>query len=130
MSKKLIEYALTKLTPSPVNLDLSGIGQTTIYTVPAGKIMIPVGICLVAGADCGASVITAGRVGALTDFLGSQTLGNIDAAGDMAWLQPVPNATPALLKTYAAAVVFQIDVTTALGGATNYVDLFGWLKDA
>jgi len=89
-----------------------------------------VGICLVAGADCGASIITAGRVGALTDFLGSQTLSNIDASGDMAWLQPVPNAVPVLLKTYAAGVLFQIDVTTALGGATNYVDLFGWLKDA
>jgi len=84
----------------------------------------------VAGADCGASIITAGRVGALTDFLGSQTLSNIDASGDMAWLQPVPNAVPVLLKTYAAGVLFQIDVTTALGGATNYVDLFGWLKDA
>ena len=127
---ELNERTLKKLTITPVTLDLSGTGQTTIYTVPAGKIMMPFAIGLVAGADCGASVITAGRVGALTDFLGSQTLGNIDAAGDMALLMPVPNATPVLLKTYAAAVVFQIDVTTALGGATNYVDLFGWLKDA
>ena len=126
----LNEKALYKLTPSPVTLSLAGTGQTTLYTVPTGKIMIPMGICLVAGADCGASVITAGRSTALTDFLASINLGNIDAAGDMAWLQPVPNATPVLLKTYAAGVIFQIDVTTALGGATNYVDLFGWLKDA
>lgn len=126
----LIKKALYKLTSDPVTLDLSGTGQTTLYTVPTGKIMIPMGICLVAGADMGASVITAGRSTALTDFLAAQTLGNIDASGDMAWLLPVPNSTPVLLKAYAAGVIFQIDVTTALGGATNYADLFGWLKDA
>jgi len=127
---ELNENALTKLTQSPVTVSLAGTGQTTLYTVPAGKIMMPFAIGLVAGADCGASVITAGRSTALTDFLGSQTLSNIDASGDMAWLMPIPNATPVLLKTYAAGVIFQIDVTTALGGATNYADLFGWLKDA
>ena len=121
---------MTKLTETPVTLDLSGTGNTTIYTVPTGLIMIPLGIALVAGADMGASILTAGRSTALTDFLGSQTLSNIDAAGDMAWLQPVPAATPVILKTYAAGVIFQIAVTTALGGATNYADLFGWLKAA
>ena len=121
---------MTKLTESPITVSLAGTGQTTLYTVPAGLIMIPIGICLVAGADCGASILTAGRSTALTDFLAAQTLGNIDASGDMAWLQPIPNATPVILKTYAAGVIFQIDITTALGGATNYVDLFGWLKDA
>ena len=126
----LIKKVLYKLTPSPVVVPLNGTGQTTLYTVPTGKIMIPFGIALVPGADCGASVLTAGRSTALTDFLAAQTLSNIDAAGDLAWLIPVPNATPVVLKTYAAGVIFQVDVTTALGGATNYVDLFGWLKDA
>ncbi len=121
---------LYKLTSTPVVVALNAVAKTTLYTVPTGKIMIPMGICLVAGADCGASVLTIGRSTALTDFIASITLGNIDAAGDMAWLQPVPNAAPVILKTYAAGVLFQIDVTTALGGATNYVDLFGWLKDA
>jgi len=122
---------LMKLTrPAPITVSLTGTGQTTLYTVPVGKIMIPFAIGLVAGADCGASVITFGRSTALTDFLAAQTLGNIDAAGDMAWLQPPPNATPVVLKTYAAGVIFQVDVITALGGATNYMDLFGWLKDA
>ncbi|MBW2591848.1 MAG: hypothetical protein JRE58_02390 [Deltaproteobacteria bacterium] len=124
------KYLMTKLTEIPVTLALDAVATTTIFTVPIGKIMIPFGLPLVAGADCGASVLTVGRVGALTDFIASITLSNIDAAGDMAWLQPVPNATPVLLKTYAAGVIFQIDVTTALGGAVNYVDLFGWLKDA
>ena len=121
----LKEYALTKVSTTTVALD--GTGQTTLYTVPAGKTFIPVMAILRAGADCGASIVTLGRSTALTDFLNSQTLGNIDAADDMAILQPVPNATPVLLKTYAAGIIFQIDVTTALGGATNYVDLFGWL---
>ena len=126
----LKEKGLYKLTSSPVNLDLSGTGQTTIYTTPTGKIMIPFGVGLIAGADCGASVLTIGRSTALTDFIASITLGNIDAVDNMAWLQPVPNAIPVVLKTYAAGVLFQVDVTTALGGATNPVDLFGWLKDA
>lgn len=125
---ELKEAALTKVSTTTV--DLSGTGQTTLYTVPTGKIFIPVMAILRAGADAGASVVTFGRVGALTDFLGAQTLGNINASGDMAILQPVPNATPVQLKMYAAAVVFQIDVTTADGGATNYVDLFGYLVDA
>ena len=124
------KYVLTKLTETPVTLALNAVAATTIYTTPTGKIMSPFGLGLIVGADCGASVLTVGRVGALTDFLPSINLGNIDAANDMAWLQPILNATPVLLKTYAAGVVFQIDVTTALGGATNYVDLFGWLKDA
>jgi len=130
MSKKLIEIALAKLTPAPITVPLNGTGQTTIYTVPVGKIMIPFGLGLVAGADCGASVLTIGRSTALTDFIASITLSAIDAAGDMAWLQPVPNAVPVLLKTYAAGVIFAVDVITALGGATNYMDLWGWLKDA
>lgn len=125
---ELKESALTKVSTTTV--DLSGTGQTTLYTVPTGKIFIPVMAVLRAGDDCGASVITMGRSGALTDFLNSQTLGNINASGDMAVLQPVPNSTPVLLKTYAAGVVFQIDVTTGSGGATNYVDLFGYLVDA
>lgn len=125
----LKEFALSKVAGG-VSVDLSGTGQTTLYTVPTGKIFIPVLAILRVGADASTSVITIGRVGALTDFLGSQTLSNIDASGDMAILQPVPAATPVLLKTYAAGVVIQVDVTTAAGGASNEMDLFGFLIDA
>lgn len=121
----LKEYAESLI--STTNVDLSGTGQTTLYTVPTGKtLMITKGV-LRAGADCGASIITLGRSTALTDFLNSQNLGNIDAGGDAAILQPIPNATPVLNKTYAAGVIIQIDVTTALGGGSNGFDLFGYL---
>lgn len=125
---ELNESAETRVSTTTVALD--AVAATTLYTVPAGKVFIPSKAHLRAGADCGASVVTLGRVGALTDFLGAQTLGNINASGDMAILAPIPNATPVLLKTYAAGTVFQMDVTTGDGGATNYVDLFGFLVDA
>ena len=54
-------------------------GQTTLYTVPVGKRCVLFGAMVVAAADCGATTITIGQVGALTDFLAAQTLGNLDA---------------------------------------------------
>ena len=119
---------LRRVSSTTVALDVTG--QTTLYTVPAGKIFIPVMAVLRADASANTSAVTLGRVGALTDFLDTITLSNVTAAGDMCIMMPVPNATPVTLKTYAAAVVFQIDVTTGNGGATNYVDLFGYVIDA
>ena len=49
--------------------------------------------------------------------------------GDVVKIEILNATTPAKSKTYAAGAVLQIDVTTALGGATNYVDLFGYLID-
>jgi hypothetical protein len=71
--------------------------------------------------------VTFGRVGALTDWLGTIQLDNLDAAGDQVKIETTNTNPPTKSKTYAAAQVFQIDVTVALGGATNYVDLFGYL---
>ena len=58
---------------------------------------------------------------------GASTLGNLDAQYDAAVLQPIPNTTPLKGKSYAAGTVIQIDVTTALGGASNTIYLFGFL---
>lgn len=115
---------------STTDVSLNATGQTTLYTVPAGKIFIPIMAVLRADASANTSAVTLGRVGALTDFLGTMTLSNVDAAGDMCIMMPVPNATPVTLKTYVATTVFQIDVTTGNGGASNSVDLFGYLIDA
>ena len=120
--------SVTKVSTTTVPLDDAI--AITLYTVPTGKVFVPVMAVLRADASANTSVVTLGRVGALTDFLAAQTLSNVDAAGDMCIMMPVPNATPVTLKTYVADVVFQIDITTGNGGAVNYVDLFGYLVDA
>ena len=124
----LTENALTKVSSTTVAFN--AVAATTLYTVPVGKLFVPVFIIIRAGADALLTDVTFGRVGALTDFLGTKQLDNLDADGDQCRLQAI-NADPApKLKTYVAGVVFQIDVTVAQGGATNYVDLFGYLIDA
>ena len=112
---------------STTTLALNSAAQTTLYTVPVGKRCVLTHAILVAGADASTSALTIGKVGALTDFLGTQTLTNIDAQYDVALMQPVPSATVALTKSYAAGTVIQADVTTATGGATNTLYLFGFL---
>jgi len=122
---ELNEEAISWL--SETNVSLAGTGQTTIYTVPTGKNLIIDSIQPVVGSDAGASVITAGQVGALTDFLPATTLTNLNAQYATARLCPIPNTTPLKQISYAAGTVIQIDVTTALGGATNAFHLFGFL---
>ena len=112
---------------SSANLDLSSATAQTLYTVPTGKTLVITKCVLVFGADAGASTITIGRSTALTDFLDTQTLGSLDAAGDVGIIQPIPNATTVLNKTYAAGIIIQVNVTSALGGATNSMKLFGIL---
>lgn len=117
--------ALMKVSTTPVAFN--AVAATTLYTVPAGKTFMPVMAIIRAGADAGATDVTFGRVGALTDWLGTIQLDNLDAAGDQVKVEQTNTNPPTKSKTYAAAQVFQIDVTVALGGATNYVDLFGYL---
>lgn len=112
---------------STTTVALNAVAATTIYTVPAGKRCVLAKAILVAGADASTSALTIGQVGALTDFLGTQTLSNVDAQYDVAIMQPVPNATTVKSKSYAAGTVIQADVTTANGGATNTLYLFGFL---
>lgn len=102
-------------------------GQTTLYTVPVGKRCVLFGALVVAAADCGTTTVTIGQVGALTDFLAAQTLGNLDAQYDAAWLVPVPNATPVKVESYAAGTVIQADVGAHAGAAGNTVYLYGML---
>lgn len=112
---------------STTTVDLSAAVATTLYTVPVGQIFVPTMAVVRAGSNAAATDVTFGRVGALTDWMNTTQLDNLDAAGDQVLLMPIP-ADPALkLKTYAAGVVFQIDVAVAAGGVTNHVDLFGYL---
>ena len=117
--------ALMKVSSTTVTFN--AVAATTLYTVPTGKTFIPVFAIIRAGADAADTDITLGRSTALTDFMGTTQLNNLDASGDQALLMPVPQDPPLKLATYAAAVVFQIDVTVANGGVSNSVDLFGYL---
>lgn len=112
---------------STTTVAFNATGQTTLYTVPTGKTFVPVMAIIRAGADAAATDVTFGRGIALTDWLGTQQLDNLDADGDQVTVAPIQAGTPVKAKTYVAGVAFQIDVTVAAGGATNYVDLFGYL---
>lgn len=118
---------LTEMLLSSTTVPLNAVAAVDLYTVPPGKRCVITKALLIAGADCAASIVTIGQTGALTDFLGSQNLGNIDAQYDVAILQPLPNATPVINKSYAAGTVIKMDVTTGAGGATNTVELLGIL---
>lgn len=127
---------LSHVTPvmlgSVDSVDLNSETQTTLYTVPTGKKCVLNFVRLRnISADCASAVVTIGQVGALTDFLGSQTLSGLNAAASTGILMPVPNATTVKGIEYTAGEVIQIDVATAAGGAcTATVELFGTLDDA
>ena len=114
------------------SVDLNAVATTTVYTVPAGMKMVvdhlkPREL----SADAGNTVLTAGQSSAKTDFVGSQTLSSLNAAGLSCKIQPVPSATPAAIIEYPAGTEFVIDVTTAAGSAcTAIFDLLGKLSKA
>jgi hypothetical protein len=121
----LREKAISLLSATTVSL--AGNGDTTLYTVPVGKRCILHSALLVAGADAGTSDISIGADSAETNFVGVTNLDNVDAQYDACILAPVPSATPAILKSYAAGTVIQAQVANFAGGATNTLYLFGIL---
>jgi hypothetical protein len=122
---ELNQKAVSLLSATVVSFGADG--QTTLYTVPTGKRCVLTHAVVVAGADAGGTTMSIGQVGALTDFLAVNTLGNLDAQYDAVVLQPIPNTTPLKGKSYAAGTVIQADVGSHAGGATNTVGLFGFL---
>ena len=118
---------LLKVSTTTVDFTAGATGQTTLYTVPTGKTFVPVMVIIRAGADAGATDVTFGRTTALTDWMGTVQLDNLDAAGDHVKIEVTNANPPAKSKTYVAGVLFKIDVTVAAGGAGNSVDLFGYL---
>ena len=115
-----------------ISVDLNAVASTTIYTVPAGTKMVVDHLKLrELSADAGNTVLTAGQSSAKTDFVGSQTLSNLNAAGKSCKIQPVPNATPPAIVEYSAGTEFVVDVTTAAGSAcTATFGLLGTLAKA
>ena len=112
---------------STTTVALNADADTTIYTVPTGKRCILHSALLVAGADAGTSDISIGQATAETDFVGVTNLDNLNAANDAMLIAPVPSATPATLKSYAAGTVIEAKVANQAGGATNTLYLYGML---
>jgi hypothetical protein len=125
---RLAKEGIARLSVTTVTTDLSTTGATTLYTVPVGESCILFPSWLKAAGDVGASLaVTVGQVGALTDFIGTTNGDNLDAANDIILLAPVPSATPATNKVYAAGTVLQINVAVGGNAVAGTVYLFGFL---
>ncbi len=108
--------------------DMSVAAIQTLYTVPIGKTCILSHAILEVSADCGASLaMTIGKDAAATDFVGTTNGDNLDADGDCILFMPVPSATPATLKAYAAGDVISLDIAVAGNATTGSLYLFGIL---
>ncbi len=125
----LKEKAIALLSSTTVALNANG--DTTLFTVPVGKVLVLSQAILVAGSDAGATTtVSIGQNGATTDFIPVNTLSNLDAANDAVILKPIPNTTPLKNKEYAAGTVIEATVANQSGGATNTLHLYGMLADA
>lgn len=111
-----------------VTVDHSSTGQTTLCTVPSNFRLILDHIKIEAAGNESTTDITIGQSGALTDFINTTQLDNLDAQYDVVKIQPVQADPPAQQKSYAAGTVIQVDVTVANGNAGNTYMVFGTLK--
>ncbi len=117
------------------SVDLGSTGATTIFTVPTGKKCVLDSVRIRnLSADAASAVVTVGQVGALTDFMGNQTLSALNAAAATGTMRPLVSATTVIGVEYTAGEVLQIDVGTASGSGagtpTATVEFFGMLDDA
>ena len=111
--------------------DMTAVAATELYTVPPGKTCILAFAWLKVTADQGATLVfTLGRSTALTDWITTIAGDNLNAALDTIYIAPVPSATPATLKEYAAGVIISIDITAGGTGGAGTFYLFGFLDDA
>ena len=112
--------------------------KQTIYTVPAGKVLIPFAVLF---RDPSASLtglidLDIGGDAGAANWIQQVTLAAFTATTDYGFvLQPEQAAgapiVPVKKTEYAAAVVFGIKIiTVSTGAATFKVDLFGHLVDA
>ena len=112
-------------------LDVTSTGQTTIYTVPAGKRCVLDHVKIISGATASpTAVVRIGQNGATNDFVGEGTMTGLAAQYDAVRVVPIPVLlTPPKIKSYAAATVIEADVITADvdGGTDNTVYVYGTL---
>lgn len=123
------------LLASKSGVDLNGVAdtETALYVVPTGKKAI-IHKVVIRGLSASAAlaVITLGKTGGACDeFLGNQTLSNLNGTTKAGILQTVPNATTVAQTILNAGESFGCEITTAAGGAcTCTMDVFGHLYDA
>ena len=111
--------------------DTTSVAATALYTVPPNKTCILAFAWLKVTANMGAGLaFTLGRSTALTDWITVINGDNLNAALDCIYCAPVPSATPATLKEYAAGVIISLDLTVAGNAGAGTFYLFGFLDDA
>lgn len=111
--------------------DLSSVAETEIYVIPTGDVGYLALAFLEADGDIGANLVCSiGQNGAETDFVGATNGDNLDADNDYILLAPVPSATPATLKKYAAGTSIRFNVSVGGNAVAGQVILFGILRTA
>lgn len=111
-----------------INVALNAVATTTLYTVPAFRTCSLDHATIIVGADAGASVVSiGGEAATYADFIPNSTLTNLNAANAAGILVPIPATTPLKQQLYPGGRILKMNVTTALGGATNTVRLYGYL---
>jgi hypothetical protein len=123
-----MSWATTEMLLSTTTVSLAADADTTLYTVPSGKRCVLTKAVLVAAANAGTTTISiGGEASTYADFIPTSTLSAIDAQYDVAILQPIPNATPVVTKSYAAATAIKAHVASQAGSAGNTLYLFGFI---
>lgn len=111
--------------------DLSAVAETEIYIIPTADVGYLHSAFLEADGDVGANLVCSiGQNGAETDFVGATNGDNLDADNDFVLMAPVPSATPATLKKYAAATSIRFNVSVGGNAVAGKVILFGILRTA
>lgn len=127
---KAVKEVLSILSVTTI-ADFSSVAETTIYTIPTGDVCYLHSAFLEADANIGANLVCSiGQNGAETDFVGATNGDNLDADNDFILLAPVPSATPATLKKYAAGTVIKFDVSVGGNAVAGQLILFGILRTA
>ena len=109
-------------------IDHSSATAQDLYEVPSGFRFLWDHVKIEAAGDEAQTDITLGQVGALTDFIGTTQLDNLDAQYDVVKVQPIQADPPEMQKSYAAGTQLQVNVTAANGNAANTYMIFGTLK--
>ncbi len=129
----------TEALLSTTTVAFNAAAQTTLYTVPAGKVLVITKVIIVAGADAVDATISIGVTATWDNWLGTNgflgtdaVLDELDAAGEYCILSP-PNdtaivAAASVLTRYTAGEIIKVNVTNTGGGATNTFHLFGILE--